>query len=252
MQSYFPISNPHASHHNRDYILILFSLILITIVVNYDGTEGTLEDQKILALMTWSALILMLWGENKTIRMQVILTLIFATMAELFASSYMGCYLYRFNNLPAYVPPGHGVVYLAIIALARSGFFQNYARKIAKIAVMIGIAWSLWGVIFAAREDITGAILFAIFLIYLVKGRTPMIYLAAFFISTWLEIVGTFSGAWAWVEIDPIFGFTQANPPSGVAACYCFVDFLAIITTKFALKSWTTLFKEFSFKLGSS
>ncbi len=252
MQSYFPISNSQALHHPRDYAIILFSLIFITVVVNYDGTNGVLADQKTLALMTWAALILMLWGETKAVRMQVILTLVFATMAELFASSYMGCYLYRFDNLPAYVPPGHGVVYLAIVALARAGFFQHYAREIAKFAVITGGTWALWGAVFASREDVTGAILFCIFLAYLIKGRAPMIYLGAFFISTWLEIVGTFSGTWAWAEIDPIFGFTQANPPSGVAACYCFVDYLSIITTKFALKSWSSLVKSFSFKLGSS
>jgi len=252
MQTYLPNSNPDASHHYKDYGIILFSLIFITVVVNYDGTNGTLADQKILAVMTWAALIFMLWRESKAVKMQVILTLVFATMAELFASSYMECYLYRFNNLPAYVPPGHGIVYLAIVALARSGFFLCYARKIAIFAVASGGLWSLWGSVFASREDVTGAILFCIFLIYLIKGRAPMIYLGAFFISTWLEIVGTFSGTWAWAEIDPIFGFTQANPPSGVAACYCFVDYLSIITTKFALKSGSSLLKSFSFKVGSS
>ena len=252
MQLILPISNPEAAHHPRDYGIIFFSLIFITVIVNYDGTHGTLADQKILATITWAALVLMLWGESKAVRMQVILTLVFATMAELFASSYMGCYFYRFNNLPAYVPPGHGVVYLAIVALARSGFFQHYARKIANFAVITGGVWALWGAVFALREDITGAILFSIFLIYLTKGRAPMIYLGAFFISTWLEIVGTFSGTWVWAEIDPIFGFSQANPPSGVAACYCFVDYLSIITTQFALKSWSSLLKKFSFKLGSS
>lgn len=252
MQSYLPCSNFDAAHHKKDYFIISFSLIFITIIVYYDGTHGVLADQKILAIMIWTALILMLWGESKAVRMQVMLTLVFATMAELFASSYMGCYLYRFNNLPAYVPPGHGVIYLAIIALARSGFFQHYARKIALFTVIAGGLWSLWGAIFASREDVTGAILFCIFLVYLMKGRAPMIYLSAFFISTWLEIAGTFSGTWAWAEIDPVFGFTQANPPSGVAACYCFVDYLSIITTKFALKSWSSLLKSFSFKLGSS
>ena len=148
MQSYLPRSTPDATHHYRDYGIIVFSLIFITIVVNYDGMQGELADQKILAVMTWGALILMLWGESKAVRMQVILTLVFATMAELFAASYMECYLYRFNNLPAYVPPGHGVVYLAIVALARSGFFLHYARKIAVFAVIAGGIWSLWGVIF--------------------------------------------------------------------------------------------------------
>ncbi|NOQ34989.1 MAG: hypothetical protein GQ569_03745 [Methylococcaceae bacterium] len=249
MLSYFPVSNPHALHHRKDYFIVLFSLTFITIAVNYDGS-GSLADQKILAVMAWTFLISMLWGEDKNTRMQVILTLIFATMAEHFAALYMECYSYRFKNLPSYVPPGHGVVYMAIVALARSGFFQRYARKIAIFAVMTGGTWALWGII-ADRQDLTGTVLFCIFLAYFFKGRAPMIYLGAFFISTWLEIVGTFSGTWAWAEIDPIFGLTQGNPPSGVAACYCFVDYLGIITTKLAVNKWTYFWKELRFKIAS-
>jgi len=55
-----------------------------------------------------------------------------------------------------------------------------------------------------------------------------MVYLGAFFITTWLELVGTTAGTWAWASIDPASGFTQGNPPSGVAAWYCLVDAVAM------------------------
>jgi len=55
-----------------------------------------------------------------------------------------------------------------------------------------------------------------------------MVYLAAFFITTWLELIGTTVGTWKWVTIEPIFGLSQGNPPSGVAAWYCLVDAVAI------------------------
>ena len=55
-----------------------------------------------------------------------------------------------------------------------------------------------------------------------------MVYLAAFFITTWLEIIGTAVGTWHWAEIDPVTGLTQGNPPSGVAAWYCLVDAIAM------------------------
>jgi hypothetical protein len=55
-----------------------------------------------------------------------------------------------------------------------------------------------------------------------------MVYLAAFFITTWLELIGTAAGTWKWVTIEPIFGLSQGNPPSGVAAWYCLVDAVAI------------------------
>lgn len=55
-----------------------------------------------------------------------------------------------------------------------------------------------------------------------------MVYLAAFFITTWLELIGTAVGTWRWAAIDPVLGLPQGNPPSGVAAWYCLVDAVAM------------------------
>ena len=63
-----------------------------------------------------------------------------------------------------------------------------------------------------------------------------MLYLAAFFITTWLEIIGTVSGTWQWAPTDPVLHWSQGNPPSGVAAMYCLVDAVAINGAPGALK----------------
>jgi hypothetical protein len=121
------------------------------------------------------------------------------------------------------------MVYLTAVALARSGFFLKYARKIAAFVVVVCGVWSFWGVSGIPEQgDQVGAILFCVFLIYLFKGRSPMVYLAAFFITTWLELIGTAAGTWHWAKLEPIFNLSQGNPPSGVAAWYCLVDAVAI------------------------
>jgi len=141
----------------------------------------------------------------------------------------MGGYTYRFDNVPAYVPLGHGMVYLTSIALARSGLFIQYARVIATTVIVVCGAWSIWGISgFPEQGDVGGAVLFSVFLICLFKGRSPLVYLAAFFITTWLEILGTAAGAWKWALVDPVFGLSQGNPPSGVAVWYCLVDAVAL------------------------
>ena len=55
-----------------------------------------------------------------------------------------------------------------------------------------------------------------------------MVYLSAFFITTWLELIGTAVGTWKWAAIDPVLSLPQGNPPSGVAAWYCLVDAVAM------------------------
>jgi len=228
MLRHFPLANTTASHRLRDYFIASLTFICVAISLNIDAS-GSLEQQNTMGLIAWTFLFALLFGENKEVRMQVIIAVVFATLGEHFASIYMGGYTYRFGNVPAYVPPGHGMVYLTAVALARSGLFQKYARSIAFVVVLTCGTWSAWGISgYPEQGDQVGALLFCVFLIYLFKGRSPMVYLAAFFITTWLELIGTAAGTWKWATIEPVMGLSQGNPPSGVAAWYCLVDAVAI------------------------
>jgi len=224
----FPQPNAFYSHRIRDYFIAALTFICVAISLNLDAS-GSVEQQKFMGLIAWTFLLGLLFGENKEVRMQVIIAVAFATAGEHFASIYMGGYTYRFGNVPAYVPPGHGMVYLTAVALARSGFFLKYSRRIAAFVILTCGAWSLWGISgYPEQGDQVGALLFCVFLIYLFRGRSPMVYLAAFFITTWLEIIGTAVGTWKWATIEPVLGLSQGNPPSGVAAWYCLVDAVAM------------------------
>ena len=225
---HFPAPDCDVHHHPRDYLIAAFTFITVTICLTTDGYAPRAM-QYVLAGFGWLFLLGFLRGECKYVRTQVAVAVTFAVIGEYFASIFMQGYIYRFGNLPAYVPPGHGLVYLTAVALGRSGFFQRYSRHIAVFVVRVCGLWALWGVSsFTQRQDLIGALLFGIFLLYLFKGRSPMVYLGAFFITSWLEIVGTSAGTWAWAVIDPASKLPQGNPPSGVAAWYCLVDAVAI------------------------
>jgi hypothetical protein len=226
--SHYPIRNVAYAHRKRDYFIAAFTFFCVAICLISDA-NADIEKQNALGVSGWVFLIGLLLGENREVRMQVVIAVIFATIGEHFASPFMGGYTYRFGNVPAYVPPGHGMVYLTAVALARSGLFLRHAREITALVIVVCGLWSLWGISgLAQRGDAVGALLFCVFLVYLFKGRSPMVYLAAFFITTWLELIGTAVGTWKWAVIDPVLGLPQGNPPSGVAAWYCLVDAVAI------------------------
>lgn len=228
MLRHFPIQNRLYPHNKRDYFIAAFTFFCVAVCLLSDA-HAPIEKQNALGVCGWVFLLGLLLGESTETRVQVGIAVIFATIGEHFASPYMGGYIYRFHNVPAYVPPGHGMVYLTAVALARSGLFQRYAREIAKLVIAVCGLWSLWGISgIPDQGDAVGAMLFCVFLIYLFKGRSPMVYLAAFFITTWLELIGTAAGTWKWVAIDPVLGWSQGNPPSGVAAWYCLVDAVAL------------------------
>jgi len=225
---HFPQINVSYAHSKRDYFIAVFTFFCVAVCLISDA-NASLEKQNALGVCAWVFLIGLLLGENREIRAQVGIAIIFATIGEHFASPFMGGYTYRFENVPAYVPPGHGMVYLTAVALGRSGLFLRHAREIAALVVLVCGAWSIWGISgYAEQGDSVGALLFCVFLGYLFKGRSPMVYLAAFFITTWLELIGTAVGTWKWAAIDPVLGLPQGNPPSGVAAWYCLVDAVAM------------------------
>ena len=228
MLRHFPESNVAHPHRTRDYVIAAYTFFAVAVCLTLE-VNASLERQYVLGGIAFVSLLVMLLGEKRDARIQVLVAVAFATWGEHFASIYMGGYTYRFENVPAYVPPGHGMVYLTAIAMARSGLFQRYARGITAFVIVVCGAWAAWGISgLPEQADALGALMFAIFLGFLFLGRSPMVYLAAFFITTWLELIGTAVGAWKWAAIDPVLGLSQANPPSGVTFWYCIVDSVAM------------------------
>lgn len=241
LKHYPSLKNP-ANHKGSDYYLVICTCYCLCCVL-YSSATSHINFDLIWAFFGWMCLAIMLRGEPLLVRLQVAVAIAFATVGEFFASAYMGGYIYQNGGIPAYIPPGHGMVYLSAIALGRSALFQNNARIITILVVLMGSCWSLWGAMATnLQTDVTGGVLFCIFLLCLLFGRNPMVYLGAFFVTSFLEIVGTSTGVWYWAVIDPASGLPQGNPPSGVAAYYCMVDAVAIGVAPILMK-WLVNYK---------
>lgn len=212
---------------HRDLVipLVVASGISLGLYLDSDASPGF---QLALGMVAWAFLLLLLAAEDTPVRLQVAVAVLFATIGEHFSSPFLGAYIYRFDNVPAYIPPGHGMVYLGALALARSAFMHRFQSGFKYSALLLGGVWSLWGVTLAQRTDSVGALLFCVFAVFVFLGRSPFLYLAAFFLTSYLELVGTWLGTWRWALQEPVFGLSQANPPSGIAAWYCLVDAVAL------------------------
>ena len=128
MFDHFPKTDVTYPHNYRDYFIAGFTFFCVGVSLVIDG-RASIEIQNLLGVIAWIFLIGLLIGENREVRMQVVIAVAFATAGEHFASIYMEGYTYRFGNVPHYVPPGHGMVYLTAVALARSRFFLMNAKK---------------------------------------------------------------------------------------------------------------------------
>ena len=75
--------------------------------------------QLVLGGGTWLALALACRSVSPALRVQTLVVVVVATCGEIVGSIVWGVYTYRLENLPSFVPPAHGLVYLGGAALAR-------------------------------------------------------------------------------------------------------------------------------------
>ncbi len=212
-------------HLSRDGLIVFAVVSWITVALLADA-NASLAEQRVLGLLTWLMLLTLLRGEGVPIRVQVAVAVCVATVAEVTGSGLLQVYTYRLGNIPSYVLPGHGLIYLAALAFGRSRFAARYTEQIRWSALIACGAWAAWGAALSPRPDVLGAALFIVFACCMHAWRSPAVYAGAFAITTHLELLGVAVGNWTWAEHA---GWLSAgNPPSAVVAGYCVIDFLAL------------------------
>lgn len=218
----------------RDLAVAAAVLVWIASILLIDGIDAPTSvepaRQVLLGLGTWALLGGLLWHETALVRTQTMLVVVLATCVEYTFSPLLEAYTYRIGTVPMYVPPGHGLVYLAALTLGRSAVARRHARPLVVATVVVGTAWAGYGLLFAERQDALGAFWFVCLLAFLRWGRSRLLYVGAFLVVSWLELIGTAVGTWAWAAVDPVLGVvTQGNPPSGAAGGYGWFDLYALL-----------------------
>jgi hypothetical protein len=207
--------------------------VLIVLAVDA-GASLTL--QRLLGAGTWLLLAWMLRRETGATRIQVGIVVVFASTVEYVFAGWLGVYVYRLHNVPAFVPPGHGLVYLAALALGRSAFAHRHARHVVMATVALCGGWVAWGLLLSDRTDVLGALWFGCLLVFLRRGRTPLVYCGAFVVTSYLELYGTGIGTWAWQAHDPTGLLGIGNPPSGIAGGYAWFDAAALTASPWLVR----------------
>ena len=205
----------------RALAIIAFIGVLLAVDTQVDARA-----QLLLGLAAWIALALALRGVPPLLRAQALVVVVVATCAEVVGSIIWGVYTYRLENLPSFVPPCHGLVYVAGVSLA----VWAAPRKewLVRVALVGVVAWGIAGVTVLPRADVGGAIGAALLAVYLLRGRAPEIYAGVFLVVAWLELYGTAIGTWEWAVTIPGTNVPQGNPPSGVASGYVWFDIVAL------------------------
>lgn len=211
----------------RPYALHLYLLTYTPLLLFADARSSRLG-QVGLGLLTFLVLWLCATYLDRERRLQVWLCVVVATGFEVFGSLVWGVYTYRFHNIPLYVPPGHGLVYLFGLTAAATPVFERHGRRAAQVLLAACMAWAVAGltilVPITGRVDVQGALCLPVFALAVLRSPRYALFAAIFVATTDLELAGTWAGDWTWKAIAPWDHVPSGNPPSAIAGGYSLID----------------------------
>lgn len=200
-------------------------------------TQAGRGGQAALGALTWLALLAALRPLPGLARAQALGVVAFATVGEVTGSLIWGVYHYRLHNLPLFIPPAHGIVYLSGIAL--SGIVP--ARRVVALAATGAAVWGVAGLTVLPHLDVAGAVGVPLLLVFLWRSRFRAAYAGVFLVVAALELYGTSIGVWRWAATLPGTGIPDGNPPSGAASGYVWFDVMALLVAPWLLAAGRTL-----------
>ena len=212
-------------------LLFAVGVVLFFVALGLADRAVDLRGQLCLGLMAWVVLALALGRLTVERWVTALLVVAVATCVEVIGSILWGVYSYRLHNLPLFVPPGHGLIYLAGARLSESALLRRHQRALVRFAAGCAAFWALAGLAFLPRLDAGGALGVSVFLFFLYRGRAPAIYAGVFVVVAFLELWGTAIGLWQWHAVTPGLGLPMGNPPSGAVSGYVLFDIVAIAVT---------------------
>ena len=212
----------------KPYWLQIYLLTYTPLLLLADSKITALWEQWLLGLLTFAALYLAALKAPKEQRVQIWTCVVVATGFEIFGSLIWGLYIYRLHNVPLFVPPGHGAVYLFGLLAAGTPLVKRHGKRVAHVVLAGATLWAVSGLtilpVVTGRVDLQGAMCLPIFAYFVLRSPRWALFSAIFIATGELEIVGTTLGNWAWVPVAPWTHIPSGNPPSVIAGGYCVID----------------------------
>jgi hypothetical protein len=180
------------------------------------------------ALFFWWMLAVALSARARHDQLLLTVLVAVATVCEVVASLVLHWYTYRLRNIPPWVPPGHGIVFLTAMLTMEQPWAIKHATLLRNLVTASALAYACAGIA-SRHHDLTGAAATVVFMVWLWAVGTEK---ARFYTALWawvcfLELSGVWLGAWHWSGSMPLTGLSEGNPPSGIVGAYGIFDLTA-------------------------
>jgi hypothetical protein len=179
-----------------------------------------------LGLLTWVVLLAACRRLDRGERRRVAALVAVASAGEVLGSLILQLYAYRRGGIPLFVPPGHGLVFLAGRRLAT----WRRPRALVALSIAVTVGWGAARVLTGAPPDAIGMIAAAALIAVVLRSRRAALFAAMVLVVDGLELYGTALGTWQWVASWQ--GLSLGNPPLGAALGYVGFDWVALRITR--------------------
>ena len=159
------------------YTYHIMLLTLIPTALYLDTRTHTIMQQNILGGGSFLILFISTRFSPRVERRQVWIMVGVATCVEIWSSIVWGIYRYRFDNVPLFVPWGHGLVYLFALRAARTPLIMKHGVAATRLAFGAATLWAAYGLtlepLLTGRLDLAGALFWPIFAWFMRSPTAP-------------------------------------------------------------------------------
>ncbi|OFZ89547.1 MAG: hypothetical protein A2W21_00265 [Betaproteobacteria bacterium RBG_16_66_20] len=181
-----------------------------------------LPGQLAIGAVVWALLLCLIAPLPRAERRIYLACVAIATAGEMFLSLGWGLYTYRLGNVPMFVPPGHALMLMLGLSLARR-MPEIGARSILGGAGAYTLLAAITGLDTLA---VPLYLMLAVSVLSLPAQRR--LFASSFVLTLTLELYGTTLGNWYWHREVPWVGLATTNPPAIAGAFYCTLHALVI------------------------
>jgi hypothetical protein len=203
----------------RDWFTAVALAIPLGCVLDTQLSLGEAQ-QWLLAIPVWWVVLSVLGELPRAQRVTLLCFLPLIALGELALSHGLGWYVYRLENLPPWIVPAHGIVFLTALRVV-----DLPAPSTRVLAWGAAGAQALYGVAnLLLRGDEVGALLSLVYVIGMIvlPAEGKRFYAVLGIVVAYLEVIGSALGVWVWAPV--LFGLAEANPPSGAVGGYAMID----------------------------
>jgi len=196
-----------------------YALMIATLAIGLAADVHTgFIGQMLISVVVWAVLFYLLGQVDLHERRAAFACLAIATIGEIVLSLGWGLYTYRLDNIPHFVPPGHVLMLLLGVGLAR-----RMPDQLA-MAILGGATIYAVGAGIAGLDTFASVLLILLLALAIAFPQHRRLYASTFLLSLVLELYGTWLGNWTWMQAVPKLRLVTTNPPALAGVFYATLD----------------------------